>query len=309
MTPVRRRALAAPAVLLALGASVAACAPSVDTDDSGSIAVVEEFLAHLEAGEATAAAALTDMEFSAELVDDDFYAASAAIPRDARIVSTEGYDGAAFRATVEYVLDDPARPESLEVRVREDDGAFAIAGWTDDLPVRIGPYPAAGVVEVNGEIEYTLADEGNELLLLPGLYTLTYLDPTRLLQVDGVQDPSFTLLVPSVDRPVIVPGFLPDVVPAISAELDRLQAACQAEGFTGPSCPAELVDAMALTPVSPSANVLWFAQSGPELVLTDGGYELHASYLFESDELPRTIDVSYSGAVTRDASGAVVLTR
>lgn len=296
-------------LLMIVGAlALAGCSAGAEAGDSESRAVVDEFLAHLEAGEATAAAALTDMPFPDELIDDSFYAASLALPSDARIVATEGSDGGPFTATVSYVLDDPQVPETLDVRVAEQAGEYTIIGWTDDLPLTVGPFPAAGVIEVNGLVDYTLADAGNELLLLPGLYSFSYDDPTGLLRLsDGTESP-FEVRSPRSSDIGIVPAFLPDVVPSVTAEIERLQVQCGEAGFTGPSCPPELTQAAALSPVASPASADWFLESGLDIVFDDSGYRASATYLVQSDQLTADVTATYTGAVSRDAAGTVVFT-
>jgi len=311
MSLTRRRTLAVSALLLIGGAALTGCAAKgIDTDDTGSVAVVEKFLEHLEAGEATAAAALTDLDFADELIDDDFYAASAALPTDARIVKTSGYDDFGFSATVEFVLDDASAPESLDLTVSENDGVFTIVRWSGFLPLRIGPYPAQGVVRVNDTLEYTLAEAGNDLVLLPAAYALEYTDPTGLLRLGAEDDTSFTVNSPNRGEGFsIVPTFRPDVEPSITTEIERLQNACAAEGFTGPSCPPELVKAVTASPGAATSSGEWFRDSGLDVRMKGDGYEATSSYTFRNDELPDLITISYTGTVTRDASGTVVFSR
>lgn len=303
------RARAALTIALASGLVLAGCAAGPNTDDSASTAMVESFLGHLEAGESTAAAALTALDFPAELVADAFYSASASIPSGARIVKTTGYDSGLFTATVEYTLGTSDSPVSLDITVNGSGSERAITGWTNDLPLSIGPYPAAGTVRVNDTLDYTLAAEGNTLTLLPAEYSFAYSDPTGLMQLVGGQSSDFTVTVPSADGLSLVPTVAPDVMPAIAARITRLQTACRLEGFTGPSCPLELTTALAgTTPPTPQSGE-WFRQDGPDLVLDGQAYRFSATYLFHSDEMPTDVTVSYGGGVARDASGAVVITR
>ncbi|MGO3146150.1 MAG: hypothetical protein ACTIJ6_00580 [Leucobacter sp.] len=303
------RAFGISTLLLIGSVALTGCTAGVSTTDAGSIAVVEEFFGHLEAGEATRAAALTDMQFDDEFVDDDFYAASIALPADSRITKTEGYDGGLFTATVEYVLDDPSEKVTLDVTVRELEGELKISGWGVDVPLTIGPYPAAGVVTVNDSLEYTLADEGNKLSLLPGTYAFTYEDPTGLLTLSEGEETSFAVQAPDPGKLSIVPSFMQDVAPAVTAEVERLQRACEAEAFTGASCPPELIEAMQGASDAGPKSVEWFRESGPDIVLKGQGYVSTSTYLVHSDSLPEDVSVSYTGAVTRDASGAVAFIR
>jgi len=308
MTFTPLRVLAASAMILVGGTAVAGCAKGIDTDASGSIAVVEKFLVHLEAGEATKAAALTDLVFADEFIDDDFYAASAALPTDAHIVETTGWDDVGVTATVEYVLADASEPESLEISVDEKDGEFTITRLWRDLNLDIGPYPAQGVVRVNDTLEYSLA-ESNELSLLPALYNIEYVDTTGLLRLGEDNNTSLTVESPNLDVLTIVPGLMPDVDPAIRAEVERLQATCVAEGLTGPSCPTELVEAATASPGAAAEETEWFRQNGPDLWMKGKGYEATMAFQLRNEQLPKGLIVTYTGIVTRDASGAVVFTR
>jgi hypothetical protein len=302
------RGLTASAIVLVCGIALSGCTPEMNMDNSRSTAAVEQFLDHLEAGEATAAAAMTDVDFPAELIDDSFYAASTAIPSNAHIVSTRGYDGGGFAATVEYLLDDAAQPESLELRVSEIAGSYTITGLESELSTDVGPYPAAGVVRVNDTIDYTLANT-NRLTLLPAQYAFSYSDPTGLLWLGNDSSADFAVTSPASAGLSIFPTLMPDVDPAITAEITRLKSACADEGFIGPSCPPELVDAITTMslPVPDAAD--WFRESGPDTLWNGQGFTMTATYLIQSDRWPMNITGTYSGTVTRDAAGAVILTR
>ncbi|WP_163541249.1 hypothetical protein [Occultella kanbiaonis] len=294
-----------------------ACAPSpIDTDDTGSIALVEEFFAHLEAGEAAEAAALTNMDLADEFIDDDFYRASVALPSNARIVATSGYDDIGLTATVTYTLDDAADPVDLDVRVSPRDDVLEISGWDGDSPVSIGPANAPGSITVNGELEYAVADEGNALTLLPAAYAAEYHDPTGLTHLLG-QDSTFTATIPqrygadaasSGARLTATPTLLPDVAPGLLDAIEGLQAACAGEGFTGTSCPEELTETLE-QPLDPSVTAEWFREPGPEILFIDGTYQATSTYrIVFSDDNVSIMTVSYTGTVTRDAAGAIDFT-
>ncbi|MFD0559577.1 hypothetical protein FB566_0224 [Stackebrandtia endophytica] len=312
---IRSRVAAAVATGVGLVGLVGCAAAPIDTDDSGSIALVEEFFADLEAGKASEAAALTSMDFGEEFVDDDFYRASAAFPTDARIVETSGYDAAAFSAIVEFTLEGADVPATLEVRTTREGDELKISGWRGDSAIAIGPFPAAGTVTVNDRLEYVLAAEDNRLTLLPGAYSVEYDDPTGLLQLSG-RDAAFTAYVPEIVTAngevlaagfQVVPTFMPDVEPGLYEAVGQLQAACAEEGFIGPSCPAEFTWD---EPFDGSVTAEWFRGPGPEIRLVDGGYQATANYQvrFSNDTAP-VMTVSYTGTIGRDASGAVTFTR
>ena len=304
--------------LAVIGAALTltACSPApIDTDDSGSIALVEEFFAHLEAGEASEAAALTDMDFADEFIDDDFYRASVALPSNARIVATSGDDSIGLTATVEYILDDPGDPIDLDIRVSPRDGELKISGWKSDGLITIGPVNAPGIVTVNGRLEYEVAEEGNTLTLLPAAYAGEYHDPTGLTHLIG-QDSTFTASIPRLlnddgsrgPRLNASPTLLPDVEPGLLAAIEDLQAACAEEHFAGPSCPEELTAALS-EPLDSSVTAEWFREPGPEIYFTDDGYRATSTYqvVFSDDAAP-TMTVSYTGIVSRDPAGTIIFT-
>jgi hypothetical protein len=299
--------------VLAIAVSLTGCARGIDTDDSGSTALVEEFFAHLEAGEATKAAALTTIDFPEEFIDDDFYRASDALPADARIVETRGYDSGGFRATVEYTFDGAEASGTLELSVSREDGELRITGWRGDTPITIGGIESAATVTVNDQLEYPLAEDGAELQLLPGAYGVRYEDPTGLTKLLGTED-AFTAYVPDLGGDEgqadfsFSPAFAADVEPGLAAVVEGLQAACAAERFVGSSCPTELTASLP-EPLGESVTAEWFREPGPVFTLIDGEYHATSSFRvrFSDDALPITT-VSYTGVLTRDPAGAIAFT-
>lgn len=299
--------------VLAIAVSLTGCARGIDTDDSGSTALVEEFFAHLEAGEATKAAALTTIDFPEEFIDDDFYRASDALPADARIVETRGYDSGGFRATVEYTFDGAEAPGTLELSVSREGGELRITGWRGDTPITIGGIESAASVTVNDRLECPLAEDGAELQLLPGAYGVRYEDPTGLTKLLGTED-AFTAYVPDLGGDEgradfsFSPAFTADVEPGLATAVEGLQAACAAERFVGPSCPTELTASLP-GPLGEAVTAAWFREPGPVITLTDGEYHATSTFRvrFSDDELPITT-VSYTGVLTRDPAGAIAFT-
>ncbi|MDD9151015.1 hypothetical protein PUY80_00375 [Plantibacter flavus] len=317
--PVRRSARVPrlAAVVCAVALALTACARPIDTDDSDSIALVEAFFAHLEAGEATEAAALTSIDFPEEFIDDDFYRASDALPSDARIVKTTGYDAGGFTATVEYTLEGAEGTGRLELRVVPEEGELRIASWRGDGPITISRMESVGTVTVNDQLKYVLAEDGNELQLLPGAYAVAFEDPTGLVKLIGKED-AFTAYVPDLvdadgqatgDGFSFSPAFMSDVEPGLAAAIEGLQAACGAEHFVGPSCPEELTSVLP-GPLGDAVTAEWFREPGPEIVLIDGEYHATSAFRirFSDDALP-ILTVSYTGVLTRDAAGTIAFTR
>ncbi|MBE9926952.1 hypothetical protein G8C93_13755 [Cellulosimicrobium cellulans] len=308
----RRRAAVLLAGGLAVPAILAGCAPgTVDTDTTESVAVVEDFFARLEAGRASDAAALTTVDLDEDLVDDDFYRASVARPTDARVVASSGSSVGAS-VTVEFTLDGVDGPVSLEVRTTRDGDRTMISDLGTADTVGAGQ-PVPGTLTVNGQVEYPAA-ELTPVTLLPGAYAVEYTDPNGLLEGLG-RGSSFTAYVPDVVREdgVVAEGFafaptlMPDVEPGVEEAVERLQAACEDEGLTGPSCPSELVENARET-----SRTEWFAEPGPVIRYVDGAYEATAEYtvlLWDDGDLPAEVRASYAGTVSRDASGKIAFTR
>lgn len=316
---ISRASLALAALATAALGLLTACAPTpIDTDNSQSIALVEEFLADLEAGKATEAAALTAIDFDQRFIDDDFYRASAALPTNTRIVETSGYDSGGFVATVEYTLDGIDSPGTFRLQTTRDEGDedLKIDFWGLNPEVRIAARPAAGTFTVNGQYEFVVEEE-NVLTLLPAAYAVEYHDPTGLLTPLG-KDSEFTAYEPEIvdasgalvaDGLSIAPTLMPDVEPGVYAAIKNLQAACTEEQFVGPSCPDELIENLA-GPLDTSITADWFRDPAIQFEYVDGGYHASTGYKvkFSDDSLPM-MEVSYSGEVTRDGSGGIAFTR
>lgn len=297
---------------IALSVMLGGCAAGeVDTDSSESTALVEEFFADLEAGRATDAAALTAIDFDKELIDDEFYRASVALPTKARIVTSSGSQAGAS-VTIEFALEGVTTPVSLEVHTTREGDELRISdlGTTDTIGAgRSVP----GTLTINGRREYQVA-ELTRVTMLPGAYSVEFTDPTGLLEGLG-RDSSFTAYVPAVRTPdgetvaegfAFAPTFRPDVEPGLKEALEQLQAACEKDGFTGPSCPTEFT-------LGPRKDSLpeWFRQPGPEIRLIDGSYEVTARYavVFWNGDVSTKFDATYTGVISRDASGKIALTR
>lgn len=299
---------------IAVGVGIAAltgCAPGdVDTDSSESTALVETFFAHLEAGRASDAAALTTIAFDRALVDDDFYRASHALPTDAHVVTSTGSQSGAS-VTVEFAFEGVDAAVTLDVGTTRDGDDLKIARLDTTDWIGVGT-PAPGTLTVNDRQAYEIA-ERTEVTLLPAAYAVEYTDPTGIL--DGLgRGSAFTAYVPEVRNSGgetlaagfhFTPTYLPDVEPRLEDALARLQAACEADGFTGASCPTEF-------PAEPreASDTEWFRQPGPEIRYLDGEFQATVPYkvVFWDGDVSTTLDASYSGTISRDDSGTIVFT-
>ncbi|MFJ1512984.1 hypothetical protein [Cellulosimicrobium funkei] len=292
--------------------TLVACAPGApDTDTTESVAVVEDFFAKLEAGRASDAAALTTIDLDEDLVDDDFYRASVARPTDARVVASSGSPAGAS-VTVAFSLDGVDAPVSMEVRTTRDGDRTTISDLTTADTIGAGQ-PVSGTLTVNGQVEYPAADL-TPVTLLPGAYAVEYTDPNGLFE-GLLRGSTFTAYVPDVvrDGEVAAEGFaftptlMPDVEPGVEEAVERLRAACEDEGLTGPSCPSELVEN-----AREGSRTEWFAEPGPEIRYVDGVYEATARYtvlIRDGGDLPAEVHASYTGTVSRDATGKITFTR
>ena len=170
--PSPRRPLAAALAIAAASAlALTGCAANADVnakgEDKASIAVIEEFFAHLEAGETTEAAGMTEIDFPKTSLDEDFYTASGVTPSDVKVIETSGDDSYAVTATVEFVLDDPDHPATAELKVTNTDGERTI-GWSYSTYslINVG---SPGHIVINDELEFGMSPDAHKVTLLPGL--------------------------------------------------------------------------------------------------------------------------------------------
>lgn len=321
----RLRALAALAIAGVGAAALVGCTASGDTSGNGpteaSVAVLDEFFAHLENGESAEAAAMTSIDFPEEFIDEDFYAASAALPTDATVIDVEGSDEYSVTATVEYVLDDPENPMTATYKVKNTDGERRIS-WSNDsfVVINVG---SPGRLVLNDEMEYPMSAEASRVFLLPALYDFSYDDPTGTTQLDPDGTNEFTVAWPMDDRPsdadlparvnvstanVSVIAYVEtEVTDAVDAQIEELTAACVAEGLAGPSCPASVVEYT--KPLVDPSSVEWLREPGYGISSTDGVVEYSKGFTLRADGDSYPGHAVYEGTVTRDADGVVTFTR
>lgn len=315
ITP-RHRTLAAAALAVLGAATLVGCTPEVR--DAESTALIEEFFAHLEAGEATEAAALIDVDIPDEFLDDDFYGGSAALPTEAEIVEVAGSDQVGAAITVRYTLDTPVTT-LFQVEKVGDERKIT---WTNDSAISIDGNLTPADVIINDHVTIPIDGATHRINLLPGLYDFSYVDPTGTTEVgvDGAN--AFTLAAPletdgnrqrapenvSVNVSSIrFAGVLsPDVLPAVEAEIARLQTACAAEMLVGPSCPSTLQDDA--QPAADPASVRWSENAGNGIELTrtatySGGFSVYV----DGERRPGTF--VYAGEVSRGGDGDITFAR
>lgn len=319
----RRRLFSALAIATASALALTGCAASADVnpkgEDAASIAVIEEFFAHLEAGETTEAADMTEIDFPQTSLDEDFYTASGVTPSDVKVIETSGDDSYAVAATVEYVLDDPDHPATAELTVTNTDGERTI-GW-DYSTYSLINVGSPGHIVINDELEFGMSNDAHKVTLLPGLYDFEYIDPTGTTQLDPDGTNEFSLAFPVAET---VPGLPADVdasrsstsitsfveqptIDAVDAEIDRLTEACVAESMAGPSCPAQVLDYDA--PLRGSTSVEWFRSADYGIKVTDGNVEYSKGFTVRTEDGVFPEDAVYVGDVTQDADGTVTYTR
>ncbi|MFJ4253943.1 hypothetical protein [Microbacterium sp. NPDC090003] len=318
----RRHLAAALAFAAASVLALAGCTANADVDSPGEVAastaVIEEFFAHLEAGETTEAAAMTEIDFPRESLDEDFYTASGVTPSDLKVVETTGDDSYAVTATVEFVLDDPDRPATAKLKVTNTDGERTI-GWEYSTYSVIMP-GSPGRIVVNDELEFAQSDDAQELILLPGLYDFEYVDRTGTTHLDPDGTNEFRLAFP-VPGPILDLPYDVNVTAAslsstsslpsgtskaVEAEIDLLTEACVAESMAGPSCPPEVLayDGSLVA----TSTIHWFPGIG-QLDISDGVVEYTLPFTVQADGEGFPLTAAYAGTVTADADGNVVFTR
>lgn len=324
------------AIITIGAATLAGCAPSAPPDPDGSsepteasVALINEFFAHLEAGETAEAADLTSIDFPEDTLDEDFYRASVALPSNATVVTMKGSDEHTVWATVEYVLGDPDTPVTASFKVKNTDGERRLT-WENDGKVSFINVGSPGRLVVNGEIEAPNSTTATSTTLLPALYDVTWVDPTGTTQLDADGINAFALPVPyeTNGASTRIPGFdLPDKVHASSSsvsvsafvtkdvvdpaddEIKRLQDACVAELLIGPSCPDILLEYPYT--VDGSEPIEWFRDSVPGygLEIADGSVGYSAGFNLRVDGKVFPVPVVYEGHITRDDDGTVTFTR
>lgn len=325
MTSPRLRALAAFTIAGIGAAALAGCTASADTSGNGpteaSVAVLDEFFAHLEKGESAEAAAMTSIEFPEDFIDEDLYAASAALPSDAKVIDVEGSDEYSVTATVEYVLDDPENPMTATYKVKNTDGERRISWSSESFGViNVG---SPGRLVLNGEIEYPMSADAEQVFLLPALYEFTYDDPTGTTQLDPDGTNEFTVAWPMDDQPsgaglparvnvstanVSVLAYVEkDVTDAVDTRIEELKVACVAEGLAGPSCPDSVVEYD--KPLVDPSSVQWLREPDYGVSVSDGVVEYSKGFTLRADGDSYPTPAVYEGTVTRDADGVVTFTR
>ena len=240
----RRAAGACLLTVLTLG--VAGCtSPAKDPD-----AVVEEYVALLEAGRAEAADALDTFEpedaACPELFTDAVYSQVPDRPADLVVTGvTESEDSATVTATV-------ALGEHRDVPVTfdlvKDSGAWLVDNADGRWGVFIVDDGYRGEVTVQG----VCPREPNAVLgvlVYPGSWTVAPVDPAAIVESLGglgTVDPvtvTATGTLTAGEPPIGVatatlrPTATPETVAAVDTELARLLDDCIAQGYVGPSCP------------------------------------------------------------------------
>lgn len=309
------------------GVVLAGCSPSTEISSDGpteqGVTVLEEFFDHLESGQPAEAAALTSIDFPAEFVDDDFYMASAARPTDARIIDATGDDSYAVKATVEYVLDDPDSPVTATFTVTTADGERTVS-WSGAGRYGLIFLSSPGRITVNDTLEYSMSQEGYDLMLLPGLYDISYTDPTGVTWLEGDGTSDFTLAYPVEETPAdselpenvgvttsyISVNAYPEasVTTAVEEEITRLTTACTEEELTGPSCPPALRE-YGGSLVEPS-TAEWFQEPDPRgYTIAEGTVHYTQAFSVIVGEEVFSLPAVYEGAVTRAEDGTITYTQ
>ena len=239
---------AAGACLLAvLTLGVAACSTPVKDPD----AVVEEYVALLEAGQAEAADALDTFEpedaACPELFTDAVYSQVPDRPTDLVISGvTESGDSATVTATI-TLGEHHDLPVTFDLV--QDSGAWLVDNRYGRWGIFVdGDADVVGEVTVQGACRRALETVG-EVLVYPGSWTVAPVDPAAIVESTGglgKVDPvtvTATGTLTAGEPPIGVatatlrPTATPETVAAVDTELARLLDDCIAQGYVGPSCP------------------------------------------------------------------------
>ena len=285
--------------------------------------VVSEFFDLLESGDTSGIAALItdDSALSSAVLDEDFYAAAADRPTDAKIVAATELEPGSVYVTVEYSVGGDDR--DIKVEVVGSGGDSEIAGWLHDT-LSIDPLRAPGAWQVNGTLSTGAADEETQFVALPGIYDFEYVDPQALGTVDPdggassafpvefpVEGGQLTAAAPAGVTALgsgigAVPRLLATAEKSAETQLATLVDECTASGLIGESCPADLRSAVKAGGGADPSSVVWTATSDPQFT-PSAQWDFSAGYSVSFERPGATAgDVAkatYAGAVGVDGSG------
>jgi hypothetical protein len=318
----------AAAVALTAPLLMSGCATAEPADFPAQRTVVADFFDLLESGKTGGIAALLadDSALTSDVLDSDFYAAAVARPTDAEVVAAVESEPGLVYVTVEYSMGGEDR--DIKVSVVESGGEPRIEGWLFDTLSVYHPQ-APGAFEINGSLQVGGSEESEQVVALPGIYTLEYVDPLGLGTVDpdgkatssfevefpvereqltGVVPPGVTSLASSISAE---PRLLATVEVDIEHQVDALTAECAASGLVGNSCPSELALDVARRGGADPASVTWTkraTQQSTEPEQWRYSTEFTVAYTSLDGESHGTVNTTFAGAVTADAAGHAVLT-
>lgn len=241
----RRAAGACLLAVLTLG--VAGCtSPAKDPD-----AVVEEYVALLEAGRAEAADALDtfdpEREACPELFTDAVYGQVPDRPTDLVVTGVTESEGAATVETTITLGEHHDVPVTFDLV--QDSGAWRVDNTYGRWGIHVGgDADVVGEVTVQGVCPWTL-ETVREVPVYPGSWTFAPVDPAAVTESTGglgKVDPvtvtaTGTLTAgPSPIEPAsatLWPTATREAIDAVDEEVARLLDDCVAQGYVGPSCP------------------------------------------------------------------------
>lgn len=180
------------ATLLTLGLLLTGCGNLADRPSPEERTTLE-FFDLLQDSQARHAADLLDTSITGDLeyddvLEDEFYAAAIAHPREPRVAGSEQQDSGETRVNVEYTLDGEEQKTYVLLRDTSDGPRITQVGAMPRMEFS-GPYHP-GTLKINGMIETKQLVIAPPLWMLPGTYRFEYIDPSGVGILDPTDDSS-----------------------------------------------------------------------------------------------------------------------
>jgi len=323
----RWKPLTAAAALGIASAALAGCAPeAADTGSPEATAVVREFFDRIIAGETADLPDLlaSDMKLSPAALNPDVIDAAVARPVSADVQEFVVLQGTSY-VPVKYRLADLDEPRTINLEIVQEQGEAKIAGWLKSS-LSIDAVKAPGSLSVNGVESTPLSTtEPQELILLPGIYELSYLDESGV----GTTDPTGAgagealriefPFEPTTDRALpdgftmpwgllqITPRLLAGAESVWSTETTLAQQKCTLSGLVGPACPEDLARTVAADDEEvDTQTVRWTFEDAPTVAepWTEWMLAVQATVSYRTTAgAEHTVDTAFRGLLERTPTG------
>lgn len=312
--------------LLLLALSLSGCAQQPNSNDPAAQTVLR-FFELLEEGNAADVSDLlaTDsplLSGDESLLSDELYGATVARPQNA-VVESIVATGDQTLVQAEYELEGSSEKRSLTVMLVESNEQLCIQGWSHQSLGIVSDFP--GTISLNGIEQADPNSKNLDIVALPGVYEVEYVDPEKLGTTDvaGGQSEAFTVEFPVRDLAEVTTNsplveadgdamrILPRLTDSASESLlDELRASaerCATELLVGKSCPPELVSFVeAQSGVVDPSSVLW-QTTVPEEVVPGATWKFKVGLnpSWQQGDQMRELSSTFYGEIVGDGSGEI----